>query len=125
MSRAAGNNLEKQWEKILKKYGIPAYRKQERRLNFSISVDDVGILGYPSIKSDCKYRASGFAANTLLDEVESKYCKTPEDFAILICKGKNERGQKVVIDSEVAAMLLSYWLGFNTKEDLETIRLQK
>lgn len=111
---------ERQGVKFLQKYKIPAFRHDQRQLNYAISIDDIGIEGHPFFKFDSKYRKSGFVSHSLLKEIEDKYCPNGEH-AVLITKGFNERGQKVTIEDEFFAMLLSYWLGFASKEELLSI----
>lgn len=109
---------EKQLAAILCKYKIPAKRKSQRQENYAISIDDVGIEGHDWIKLDSKYRKSGFAVNTLLDVVEKKYAKLPGEVGIVGLKGGGQYGMRFLMDDEFAAMLISYYLGFGTKEEL-------
>lgn len=110
--------LEKEFPLLLQKYGIPAYRREQRQANYAISIDDVGITGHDYIKIDTKYQKAGWSVNTLLNTLKKKYCKTPDDFGVIVTKGGSERGQKVVIQDDFFAILLSYWLGYKTKEEL-------
>lgn len=113
--------LEKAVPALMQKYKIPAFRHEQRQNNYAISIDDVGITGFPWIKIDCKYRVNGFQTNTLLSVVEDKYCKEATDVAVLVTKGFQERGQRVTIDDEFFCVLLGYFLGVGTKEELWSI----
>lgn len=112
---------ERQLATILCKYKIPAKRKSQRQENYAISIDDVGIEGADWIKLDAKYRKSGFAVNTLLDVVEKKYARLPNEIGIVGLKGGGQHGMRFLLDDEFGAMLLSYWLGHATKEELWAI----
>lgn len=118
-------NAESQWAKILGKFKVPAQRRVSRMANYRVSEDDVEVIGHPEIISDSKYSIHGFKVNRLLEVVREKYEKNPGDISFLLTKGYKERGMKATVDAEVAAMLLSYWLGNGTKEELMEIYLGK
>lgn len=114
-------NAERQVAEILKKYNIPA-KRITRAGNYSESTYDVEIEGHPELKNDSKYSASGFKTNRLLDVVRDKYCKEIKDEPVLWTKGYRETSMKMTVDGEFGALLLAYWLGKDTKENLEKIR---
>lgn len=110
-------DLEKKWSEILCKYGLTAHRVS-RAGNYQVSDYDVKVAEMPELISDCKYSIHSFKTNRLLDEVEDKYKKAKGDTAILVTKGYKEHGQDASCDSEFMAMLLAYWVGVGSKEDL-------
>lgn len=115
---------ESQWPKTLKEFKVGAVRIS-RAGDYSQSIDDVRILGADWLKNDCKYRKSGFLSSTLLKDTEDLYCKEPGDTQIVITKGYRQVGQDCVVHDRFMAMLLSYWLGCATKEELWEIYLKK
>jgi hypothetical protein len=112
--------LEKSWSKLLNRFKVPATRIS-RAANYNVSDYDVRIEGAEWLKSDTKYSTQSFKTSRLLDIIEDKYCKEPGDQPILICKGYKEHGMKVTLKGAFAAMLLAYWLGTGTKEELMKI----
>jgi hypothetical protein len=118
LSSQTWKNNERQVAKTLNDWGIAATRKMGRMTNYSISDFDVEVEEAPWLKPDAKYSIKGFRTNRILDETTHKYCKEKGDFAVLFCKGFKELGQKAVMDSELFAGLLSYWLGKKTKEEV-------
>jgi hypothetical protein len=120
MNSQTWKNAEKQWATTLKKYKIPATRIS-RAANFAVSDFDVFILGHPEYKSDSKYRKSGFSVSKLLDDIRKKYCKSKADVPILVTKSGGQHGENCMVEDEFLAMILSFWLGFGTKEELQGI----
>lgn len=110
-------NNEHKAAEVMQKYKIPATRKT-RGDNFAISDFDVGIDGHPEVIIDAKYTQRGWVTNRLVDETRAKYAKAKTDPVLIWTKGFRERGEKCCMDGEFAAMLLSYWLGYGTKEEL-------
>lgn len=109
---------ENQLANVLKDFGIPAYRKT-RAGNWSISDTDVGVEGHDNLKLDSKYtKAQPFRHHGLLEVICEKYCKNPEDVGILFTKNYKEHFGNVTIHVKFFAMLLSYWLGCGTKDEL-------
>jgi len=120
MSSAATSrwkNNEKQIPDLFAKWGIEAYRKT-RGADFSKSDTDAEIIGEEWLKLDGKYSVAGFATSRILSETEAKYCKEKGDFAVLFCKAYKEVGQRIVIDDDLFAGLLSYFMGRKTKEEV-------
>lgn len=113
-------SAEKAVAKLLQKYNIPAERIS-RSGNYSVSDFDVRINGYPEAKIDSKYSVKSFHTTTLLNIVREKYCEFDRDIPMLFCKGYQERGFKVTADGDYFAMLLAFWLGKGTKEELWAI----
>jgi len=127
MTKAATSrwkNAERGWAEILCKYKLNAKRKT-RAGNFSESTDDVSIEELPWTANDTKYSIKGWKQNRLLDETRAKYCPNKGDTAILLTKGYKERGQCATVDAEFMAMLLAYWAGVGTKEELWNIYIGK
>ena len=114
---ARWKNSERQWATILNKYKLTAKRKT-RAGNFSESTDDVSIEELPFTINDSKYSVRGWKQNRLMEEAHLKYAKNKGDSTILITKGFKERGQCATVDAEFMAMLLAYWAGAGTKEEL-------
>lgn len=117
---ARWKNNEKAWADLLCKYKLNA-KRISRAGNFAQSIDDVSIEELPWTSNDTKYSIQGWKQNRLLDETEAKYCKEKGDTAILITKGYKERGQCATIDAEFLAMLLAFYAGVGTKEELWAI----
>lgn len=111
-------NAEYYFRDVYLKYKIPA-RRETRMGNWAVSDYEIKIEGADQVKSDAKYSQSRpFRTNGLMEELESKYCKEKGDFGVLLTKNYKEKGACVVVRDEVFAMLLSYWLGHGTKEEL-------
>ena len=116
---------EKSFAAVYREFNIPANRKN-RANDYSISDDDVEIEGFPWIRNDSKYtKAQPFKHHGKLREIEFKYCKNKGDVAILRTANYKERGGVISVRDRFFAMLLSYWLGFGTKEELWSIYLKE
>lgn len=114
-------NAERVFADIYNKFKIEAYRKT-RAGNFSVSDYDVEIVGEPRFKNDSKYtKKAPFRHHGKWREIKEKYCKEKEDIPILFTKNAREHFGLVSVDARFFAMLLSYWLGKATKEELESI----
>ena len=113
-------NNEKQSAEIAKKYLIPAERIS-RAGNYSVSDYDVKLLEHPEYKLDAKYSQRGFLTTRMLETVREKYCKTAKDIPVLLTKGYREVSQKVTIDAEFFFALLSFWLGYASKDQIKKI----
>ena len=114
-------NAEYYFRDVYLKYKIPA-RRDTRAGNFSVSDFEIKIDEHPGIKSDAKYsQAQPFRHHGKLQELEVKYCKEKTDIGVLLTKNYKERGACITVRDEVFAMLLSYWLGYGTKEELWSI----
>ncbi len=132
----AWKDSEKKWAETLQKYLVPAFRKN-RMGNYSISDDDVGVEGHDWLISDSKHSIHGWEENRalrakvtgikkqyarkLLEATEAKYAEELTDQVVLVSHGHREIGQVCSVDSEFMAMLLSYWMGFATREQLMDI----
>ena len=123
---ATGNwkNTERMWPKCLAKFGVEAERIS-RSGNYSESIHDCRVMGFPELKSDTKFSVKPWRQNNMLEVVREKYCKLKTEIPLLYCRQIKDRGGKVVIDDTFAAMLLAFWLGKGTKEDLWDIYLGK
>jgi hypothetical protein len=109
---------EKGFAELYQEFGIPAYRKN-RVMNYSVSDDDVGIENHPWIRNDNKYtKAAPFKHHGKLREIEFKYCKQKGDVAVLRTTNFKERGGVISVRDRFFAMLLSYWLGYKSKDEL-------
>lgn len=117
---ARGKRTEKSFAKYLNKYRIPAVR-EERLNNYSVSKPDIIIENHPEFKIDTKSRGASALISTFEEEVESKYCKTTKDEPIMPVRIKHRKDYHVVIRGKFFAKLLSYWLGFATKEELDVL----
>ena len=73
--------------------------------DFSERAPDVAIPDHPHLRIDCKYRSGGFAHHSLLKECRDKYCKEAGDVAIIVTKGRSERGAVVSLSIEDFAKL--------------------
>jgi len=85
--------------------------------NFARSDTDVK-LPDPRFKIDVKYRRS-HAVWSMHEEVKRKYCKSPEDIAVLVLKEKRRHGLKVVIDMDLFRFLLAHAPGQVERKDVE------
>lgn len=110
-------NCERLLAKTLEKYGIGA-KRITRAGNYSESTWDVTVFGFPELKLDSKYSLQGFRTSRMLETVRRKYCPAKTDIPVLFCKGYKEISGKVTIDAEFFAILLSFWMGKDTKENL-------
>lgn len=117
-------NNERAWSKVLKKYNVESTRIS-RAGNYSESVHDNDVPEFPQLKSDCKFSTKPWRQNNMLEIVRDKYCPNKDDIPLLFCRQIKDRGGKVVVDDEFAAMLISFWLGKGTKEELWDIYLGK
>ena len=113
-------NAERQGAEIFNEFLVPAERIN-RANNYSVSTFDISLKEHPKYKLDSKYSVKGFLVNRLLAVIENKYCKEPEDVGILLTKGFREHGMKATVDARFLAMLMSFWLGYGQKEELEKI----
>ena len=94
----------------------------ERAGNYALSDYDVEIEGHSFFKGDSKYSASNpYRHHGKIKEIESKYCKEEGDVPVLYTRNYKEHGGYISVKDEYFAMLLSYWLGFGTKEELMEI----
>lgn len=110
---------------VLIEFLIPAFRKT-RAGNYSISDFDVGIEGFEEWKFDSKYsKSQPFRHHNKLAVIEEKYCPSKTDFPILVTRNYKERFSCTTVYTRLFAMLLSYWLGFGTKEQLMKIYLKE
>ncbi len=110
-------NTERMWPKMLAKFGVSASRIS-RAGNFAESIHDVTVDSFPELRSDCKFSVQAWRQNNMLEIVRDKYCKEPNQIPLLYCRQFKDRGGKVVIDDDFAAMLIAFWLNKGTKEDL-------
>lgn len=120
-------NAEYYFRDVYRKYNIPAERKS-RAGNWGEKDFEVHIDNHPEIVSDSKYsEARPFRHHGLLEEEEGKYCKDEKGkwkkgfHAVLLTKNYKERGARISVEDEFFAMLLSHWLGYGTKEELQAI----
>lgn len=114
-------NAEYYFRDLYLKYKIPA-RRDTRMGNYAVSDFEIKIDEQPHIKSDAKYsQAQPFRHHGKLAELEHKYCKDKLDIGVLLTKNYKERGACITVRDEIFAMLLSYWLGYGTKEELLAI----
>ena len=121
---ARWKNAEKQGSSIFSKFLIPSERIS-RAGNYAVSTYDISLKEHPRYKIDSKYSQAGFKTSRMLDIVQDKYCKEPLDIGILLTKGYRETGMRATVDADFLAALLSYWLGYGTKEELEKIYYDK
>lgn len=110
--------------KLFSKYKLESERIS-RSGNFGESTYDIKVKDHPELKVDSKYSQAGFRTNRMLDIVQSKYCSEKTDIPVLLTKGYKEIGMKATVDAEYLAMLLSFWLGYGSKEELEDIYFGK
>lgn len=126
MSKATNNwkRNESMWANVLAKFGVEA-KRISRAGNFSESIHDVVVNGFPELKSDAKFSIKPWRQNNMLEVVRDKYCKLPNEIPLLYCRQYKDRGGKVVIDDDFAAMLIAFWMGKGTKEELWNIYMGK
>jgi hypothetical protein len=116
-------NAEYYFANLYKKFKIPAYR-ESRGGDWGKKDFEVKIEGHPEIVSDSKYsEARPFRHHGLVQEAKAKYCKDKSFFPVILTKNYKERGGCISIQDKLFAMLLSYWLGYGTKEELWNIYL--
>lgn len=126
MSTGNWKSAEAQLANVLQEFNIPAFRKTTRSGNWGVSDDDVGIEGADWLKNDSKYsKASPFKNHRLLSVIEEKYCKSKDDVPVLYTKNYKEHFGCITVKVKFFAMLLSYWLGHGTKEELWAIYTKK
>lgn len=111
-------NAERNLAKMYQYFGIEDAYRESRGSNFAKSDFDVKVPSATEIKSDSKYRRGGFTHHTLISEIERKYCKSPQDEAVMFSKAYNQRGGYITVRVEFFSALLSLWLGRKTKEEL-------
>lgn len=104
----------------LKEFKIPAERIKKGTYE---SDHDVRIIGHPNFKGESKFSAAGFKTSRLAEVTEMKYCTSAEDVALMFFrayKGVVNRGDKnrCGVDARFMSCLLSYWLGFGSKDEL-------
>lgn len=78
-----------------------------RGMDFGVSDVDVKIDDFPTFKVDTK-RYKHFAAFSLYETVQKKYCKKPEDKPILILRQSGKRHVLAVIDLNLLAGFMDY-----------------
>lgn len=113
-------SAEGQGAKIANEFLIPAERIS-RASNYSESIWDISLKDLPEYKVDSKYSVQGWKTNRMLDVVAEKYCKDRQDKAVLLTKGYREVGMKAMVDARLFFMLLSFFHGYASKEELEKI----
>jgi len=120
MSRRANNwkNAEKYGRDLYLKYKIPATR-ETRADDYSVSDFEIKVDNHPEIVTDSKYsEARPYRHHALILEAEDKYCKDKGDIAVILTKNFSKSGGCITVRDQAFAMLLSYWLGYGTKEEL-------
>jgi hypothetical protein len=116
---------EKSFARVYQEFGIPAVRKN-RANNYSISDDDIEIEGQPWIRSDSKHtKAQPFRHHGKLREIEEKYCTKTGDVAVLRTHNHREHGGVISVRDRFFSMLLAYWLGTGSREELWKIYLKE
>ena len=111
---------EKQWAAFLCQFKLTAVRRS-RAGNWSQSTDDVAVEELPFTINDTKYSVKAWKSNRLLEECHAKYFKNVGDSTILVTKGYKEVGLCATVDGRFLAMLLAFWAGVGTKEELWSI----
>ena len=116
---------EKGFALVLQEFNIPAIRLT-RNDNYSKSCPDIEIEGADWIFGDSKYsKAQPYRHHGKIKETEARYCKKKGDTAILFSKNYKEHGGMIASRDRFFAMLLAYWLGKGTKEELWAIYLKE
>lgn len=114
--------------KLYQKFNIPAKRKS-RSGNFSESTWDVDIETLPGefvLVSDSKYRsAQPWRHHGTFQEIQAKYCPDKNYIPIMLTKNYEEDGGYITIKDKFFAMLLAYWLGTASKQELLEIYFGK
>jgi hypothetical protein len=111
---------ERQWAKTLCDFKLPA-KRISRAGNFGLSTYDVSIDGADHVISDGKYSQSGFLICRQVREAAQKYAKKPTDFVVILSKGYRDVGQTASTSDLTLALLLAYWEGAGTREELYQI----
>src|SRR5690242_9829839 len=78
-----------------------------RGADFSKSDDDVRLEDFPHWRIDCKSRERNLLHHSLLDKVRKKYCKRPDDIAMLVTKRKRKHGEVVCMSLDDFATLVA------------------
>lgn len=60
---------------------------------------------FPRLKVDCKYRQS-HAHHSLLEGIRKKYCRHPQDKAVLVTKHRNQHRINITVDGELFGLML-------------------
>lgn len=102
-------SFESTFATYLTKNGIPATRVN-RLGNYGLSDTDVKIDGFPEIQIDCKTRVKSSHHTLFYDEVHDRYCKKPEDRAVMPSKTKGQRGCLITITDTFFVELLKVYL---------------
>jgi hypothetical protein len=116
-------NAEKQLAETYQEFKIDAERVS-RAGDYSVSDFDVRIKDQEWVKSDSKYSQEKWKETRLLEAAEDRYCKVPGDTMIIATKGYRQTGMTAIIGLRFFAMLLSYWIGAGTKEELWSIYMK-
>jgi hypothetical protein len=110
-------NTERMWPKMLGKFGVEA-KRISRAGNFAESIHDTIVYKFPELKCDTKFSIKPWKQSNMLEIVRTKYCQDKNQIPLLYCRQFKDRGGKVVIDDDFAAMLIAHWLQVLPKEEL-------
>ena len=100
MTSSAWKDLERTTARILD-------GKRIVRSDYGDKNSDVAIEDFPNFKIDTK-RYKKFYTFTLYEIVREKYCKSPNDWPILVLRQHNKKTKLAVIDLELLAKLMEY-----------------
>ena len=82
-------------------------QRVSRGADFGVEDVDVKIEDFPSFKVDTK-RYKKFAVYPLYESVKKKYCKSPEDNAILILRQSGKHIKLAVIDLDLLIKFMNF-----------------
>ena len=97
----------KAWKELEKTVAKTLGGKRVSRTYYGESNTDVIVPDFPQLKIDCK-RYKRFRAFSLFEEVRKKYCKKPDDQAVLVLRQHGKKTKLAVIDLDYFAKLIDH-----------------
>lgn len=113
-------NNEKITVRKFQEWGIPAEWVSKMGREESKSIHDVDIFPQAPIhfKIDSKFTKGGLAHHTKLNVIEEKYCKKDHERPVLFSRTIGARYGTFTVKDSIFLGLLSYFLGYRTKEEV-------
>lgn len=120
VSKANWVRNEKITVRKFEEWGIPAEWVSKEGREESKSIHDVDIFPQAPIhfKIDSKFTKGGLAHHTKLAIIEEKYCKKEHERPILFSRTIGSRRGTFTVYDDVFLGLMSYFLGYRTKEQV-------
>lgn len=113
-------NNEKMTVRKFQEFGIPAEWVSKEGRQESKSIHDVDIFPKTPVhfKIDSKFTRGGLAHHTKLDIIEKKYCKKDNERPVLFSRTIGSRSGTFTVKDDLFLGILSYFLGYMTKEEV-------